>query len=533
MSDNEGIFKTPPPGAQYMEPVKEKTPQELEEERLKQENDLLQLQIELPHLYGWKWYPWAREFVETKNKMSFLCAANQISKSSTQIRKAIIWATDQALWPELWAKKPVQFWYLYPTKDQVSIEFETKWKQFLPRGTMKDDPVYGWEVERNNGHIRAIHFKSGVHIYFKTYAQNADALQTGTCDAIFCDEELPIDLFDELVFRISASDGYFNMVFTATLGQDFWRRTMEPEEDEKEEHPNAYKKTVSLYDALFYEDGTPSHWTLEKIKVIEGRCSTTNEILKRVHGKFIVLGGRKYESFDLKRHMKKPHPIPANWLIYGGADIGSGGDGSMEKEDGHKSALCYVAVSPDYRKGRVFLGWRGDNVVTTAGDVVQKHMAIVKDNKLTITQAYYDWGNADFGEIAKRMGVPFERAEKSHKIGEEVINTLFKNDMLYIYETEETIKLGSELASLKRSTSKKKAIDDFCDAFRYCVTKIPWDWGVLAGLSPDFEEEKPEEPLTAMQREIKERRQAFEENNAREEQRVQDEFDEWNEYYGG
>lgn len=524
--DIKGLFKTPFPGEKNVIPLKPRTAKE-ELEFLQAEEDRLRKQIELPFLYGWKWYKWARTFFESQNKINLLCAANQISKSSTQIRKCIHWATAQDLWPELWERAPIQFWYLYPTKAQVSAEFETKWKQFLPKGEMKKDPYYGWEVERKNGDIIAIHFNSGVHVYFKTYAQNASALQSGTCDAIFCDEELPVDLYEELMFRISASAGYFHMVFTATSGQDFWRRCLEPEGDEKEELPDALKLVVSLYEAMEYEDGTKSHWTIEKIKMVEARCSTHNEVLKRVFGKFIVLGGRKYEEFDIKRHLKKKHPVPSTWLIYVGADIGSGG------AEGHKAALCYVAVSPDFRQGRVFLGWRGpENVVTTAGDVVQKHIDLKKEHKLTITQQFYDWASVDFYNIATRLGEPFEKAEKSHDIGENFLNTLFKNNMLYIYEDEELVKLAGELATLKKTTNKRQAKDDFSDALRYAVTRIPWDWTAITG-APVETDEKPEEQLTEIQRQVKERRQAFSDENETERLRIEDEFNEWNEAYDG
>lgn len=521
------VFRTPAPGAALPRPAENAPIHEIDAwERAELER--LEITSGLPHLYGWKWYPWAAAFRDSTNQVNLLCAANQISKSSTQIRKCILWATDQSLWPGLWAQKPVQFWYLYPTQKQVNAEFETKWKQFLPKGEMQKDEFFGWKVEKYKGDVVAIHFNSGVHVYFKTYAQNVMALQTGTCDAIFCDEELPIELFDELMLRISASSGYFHMVFTATLGQDEWRRAMDPTQEEvdakKEFLPDAFKQTVSLYEAMKYEDGSPSHWTLEKIKKVEARCSTHNEVLKRVHGKFIVLGGRKYEAFDLKRHMKPKHPVPSGWLIYEGADIG-GGKGA------HKAALVFVAVSPDFRKGRVFLGWRGDHEVTTAGDVFQKHRMMCKDNKIQPTQKWYDWGNKDFGEIATRAGDPFEKAEKSHEKGEDVINTLFKNDMLLIYEDEELVKLGAELAALKKDENKKTAKDDFSDALRYAVTLIPWDWTVLTGAVSDLDVQ-PESPLTPLQQEIQERRKAFDDNQAEEAQRVQDEFDEWNDAYG-
>lgn len=490
-----------------------------------EENAKLQQSVELPFLYGWNWYQWAWNFYTSTNRINLLCAANQISKSSTQIRKCINWATDQKLWPELWNRPPIQFWYLYPTQKQVNAEFETKWKQFLPKGAMKDDEYYGWKEEKYKGDVIAIHFKSGVHVYFKTYMQSAAALQTGTCDAIFCDEELPVERFDELMLRISASDGYFHMVFTATLGQDYWRRAMEPESDEVETLPQAFKQTVSLYQAMSYMDGTTSHWTLERIKTVEARCSTHQEVLKRVFGKFIVLGGRKYESFDMKRHKKPKHPVPQNWLIYEGVDTGGGGDA-------HKAAICFVAVKPDYRQGRVFLGKRMDVGDTTAGDVFNEHQKMVKEHKLQVTQKWFDWGDKDFGVIATRAGDPFEPAEKSHEIGVPIVNTLFKNDMLFIYEDDELIKLCAELSTVKAKESKRTAKDDFTDALRYCVARIPWDWTAITGqaLEPD---EKLESPRSPMEQEIYERRKAFSNENDKEQQRLNDEFNEWNEAYDG
>ena len=55
----------------------------------------LELQKNVPHLHGWKLYKWAQEYWDSKDKVQLICAANQISKSSTQIRKHIHWATAQ------------------------------------------------------------------------------------------------------------------------------------------------------------------------------------------------------------------------------------------------------------------------------------------------------------------------------------------------------------------------------------------------------------------------------------------------------
>jgi len=481
----------------------------------------LKLMEGLPFLYGWKWYGWAREFFESANKLNFLCAANQISKSSTQIRKCIDWATNTSKWPMLWGRKPIQFWYLYPTASQCKIEFETKWKQFLPRGEFKSHPVYGWKEEIKNKELFAIHFNSGVHVYFKTYSQDVQSLQTGTCDAIFCDEELPVDLYDELIFRISASDGYFHMVFTATLGQDFWKAVLE-ETGTREKLPQAYKKQVSMYDCQFYEDGTPSHWTIEKIKIQEARCKSHNEILRRVYGKFVVDEGRKYEQFDLKRHMIPTKSFGDDWYYYCGVDPGSGG------RDNHPAAIAFVAVRRDFRLGYVIRGWRGDQLATTAGDIVNKFIEMRGGQEFQ--GMYYDQSDRDFFEISSRMEVPFQPADKSHDKGEEIINVLFKNNMLFIFDTPELQKLGWELSNLRLDTPKRVAKDDFADAMRYAITRIPWDWSAITGKSQ--EQAKNIEAKTLGNPIDIARRQAFEEGaHNRAQNALDEEIAEWAELY--
>lgn len=512
--------KTLPPG----EPKKETDTEQYKrlEEELRLEEQRKTLMYELPHLHGWGWYPWALEFFKSTNKMNFLCAANQISKSSTQIRKCIEWATNKNLWPQLWRKTPKQFWYLYPAQDVVNLEFELKWSEFLPRGAMKDDPYYGWEVIKKSGDVKGIKFNSGLLLVFKTYSQETVKLQTGTVDALFCDEELPEHHYHELSMRLNDTSGYFHMVFTATLGQDIWRLTMEPTEHEIERFPHAAKWTVSLYDAMKYVDGTPSHIDHQYILDVKAKCATHADVLRRVYGRFVLSEGRQFPSFDATKHLKKKHDIPHDWHIYGAADIGSGGTG------GHPAAIVFVAVRPDYRAGRVFCGWRGDDVITTSGDIVEKFLAMKKENKLHTVSQYYDWGAKDFETIAGRMNVTFLRADKSYDKGVDLINTLFKNDMLIIYDGPELAKLAGELSTLRIGQDKKKAKDDLADALRYAISSVPWDFSGIVGVASDLTE-VPEITLTPMEQEIEDRRRQFTEGIDHE---VQDEFNEWNDAYG-
>jgi hypothetical protein len=457
----------------------------------------------LPHLYGFPWYPWAKDFYDSTNKMNILVAANQISKSSTQIRKNVNWATNLKLWPSLWRRAPKVFWYLYPNKDVSTIEFEKKWvPEFMPRGRFEKDPQYGWRAEYQGSpkKIYAVHWNSGVTNYFKHYSQDVQDLQTGTVDALFGDEELPEVLFDELMMRLAASDGYANFVFTATLNQEMWRKAFATGNDEL--FKDAFKQQVSMYDCLRYADGSPSIWTPERIRQIESRCKSQTEIQRRVHGQFVTEEGRKFPTFESTRHMIRPIPVPHDWKFYAACDIGSGG------AQNHPAAIVFVAVRPDFRFGYVFKGWRGDGIETTSGDILDKYRELKA--AIPVSQQIYDGAAKDFGTISVRQGEPFLKAEKSHVIGEDIVNTLFKNDMLFVFETDELKKLGSELSSLMKATPKNHAKDDFCDALRYCLVAIPWDWSALAGsLSEEELAQKYAKPLTEkelLEREIQERR---------------------------
>ena len=448
----------------------------------------------LPHLYGFPWYEWAWRFFNSTNRMNLLVAGNQLSKSSTQIRKAIDWCTNTKKWPKLWPKNPVprNMWYLYPDSKVATIEVETKWiPEFLPRGPFKDHPVFGWKVVYEKKRVEKIVWNNGVQLHFKTYMQNPSSLQSSTVHAIFCDEELPQSIYDELQFRLAATDGYFHMVFTATLGQEMWWRAMEGTGDQ-EKFAHAFKQQVSMYDCMKYMDGRPGAFTKERISKIIKTCKSDNEVKKRVYGRFVSDTGLKYPAFDPSRHFVDPFPIvPGDWHLYGGVDPGTGGG------TGHPAAMGIIAVRPDYRRAYVCRGKRMDGEDTTSSDILEEF----KDMRgsWTLRNQLYDQASRDFHIIASRAGESFSKSEKSHELGEDIINTLFKNDMLFIFDTSDLRKLGQELVTLKVDTVKRRAADDFIDgAIRYTCTSIPWDWSVLSGDPTDeeIEESRRVRPMT-------------------------------------
>lgn len=494
-----------------------------------------ELREDLPHLYGLNHYVWSREFFESRNRMNLLCAANQIGKSSIAIRKNIEWACNKKLWPELWPTTPKQFWYFYPSDEVTTIEVEKKWvPEFLPRGDMKNHDNYGWDIEYKSGDVAAIHFRSGCSIYFKSYGQKTINLQTSSVHMMTFDEEAPEEIINECLARLRATRGYFNQVFTATRGLQIWYRAMECIGTAEEVFKDAWKRSVSMRDCMFYEDGTPSQWTPERIKEAESFCTSQSEILKRIDGRFVKDEGRRYLTFDPDRCLNDAsEKIPSNWRCYAGVDIGSGGRGRSA------GAIVIVACSPDLDRGRVVRTWRGDYEETTARDILEKYKEL--KSGLTITQACYDYQSREFGLIASRSGEPFLPADKQRHSGEQITNTLFQSGALTIdagvYDNQ---KLVTELMSVPAGEKNRKYQDDLTDALRYVLKLIPWDFVKIAPNLKLDDEDNNEVPHTMWTQsqytewEIKQRRgEMFDEDSKKDEwQTFRDEVSAWNEMYG-
>lgn len=438
----------------------------LERERVIKEN--------LPHLFGWPWYPWAWEFFNSTNRYNLIVAANQVSKSTTMIRKCTHWATATELWDGLWGRKPTTFWYVYPSLDVATVEFNEKWvKEVLPRGEQKEKGKYAWTHKMRAGKIDSIIFASGVTVYFKSYEQDDTNVQTTSVFALFLDEECPAEVYPEFNARTMSATikGYVHAAFTATLGQEFWRLAME-EKGKAETFKTAWKKQVSLFDCMKYTDGSKSAWTEEYIQQVIDGCGSEAEVQRRVYGRFVVDEGRRFPGFSRSVNYVTGHPVPKSWLIYAGVDIGSGGI------SGHPGAIVFVAVNPEFTQGRIFRGWRGDKIQTTSGDILDKFVEL--KGKLRCVGMYYDSQARDFRTLADSRGIPFQMADKSQDSGYNLLNTLYKLGVLKIYDDDpELLKLVLEHENLKVTTGKSHAKDDFSDAARFAVTKIPWDFKAI------------------------------------------------------
>lgn len=470
---------------------RKKKSQSVTETRLKREKLLLleqqrQLQEDLPHLYAHKHYKWSRRFFDSTNKMAFLTAANQCGKSTTQIKKCIHWATSPDLWPKLWPRAnrdAMQAWYLYPTRDVSTQEFESKWMPLMPKCV--DHPVYGWKLERKMKYVYSLTFNSGFRLFFKHYSQQATDLQAGTCHAIFCDEELPVELLPELQMRLAATNGYFSMVATPTIGQEFWRECLEDGKHFKD----ALKICVSLYDCLVFEDGSKSHWSKHRIDQLKKACATEQEIDRRIYGKFVVSEDLVFPSFSRDRNLMPKRKIPKDWSIWCGIDPGAGGI----KRTSSPSAITFLAVNPGMTEGEVFMTWRGDNEETTSSDLLLKYQEMCNEVGVRPVQTFYDWHKAEFAMVCSRKGVAVTMANKDRDSGFSTINTLFRLGVLRIHEgVYDNDKLVTEILNLRPVKQLKKK-DDLVDSTRYVIMGPNWDWTEMPTLKEKLKKKSQKE----------------------------------------
>lgn len=431
---------------------------------------------------------------------SFLCTKDFIvtHNSSTAIIDNIKKACEVELWHRFFyrgaaRRAPRVFWYLYPDNNKIEDEFLQHWEgEFLPQEPYRSrHPLYGWERETRKGKTHAIHFKSKVSVYFKSWYVD---LQAATVDMLTFDEEPPVGIIDECVNRLGATDGMLAAVFTATKCQEYFFDIMEERGKKKERFPGAWKRQISLFDCQKYADGSPGPWTTERINRRINACSDQRDVDIRIHGRILKpTSSLKYSSFRRERNVVPPAKWDPTWHLYAGIDLGSGG------KDNHPAAICFIAVRPDYKKAKVVRSWRGDpdkvlkwreesghpgGDETSNGDILRKFLEMKLEMELRGFKFFginYDWAAKDFEIQATAVGLPVEKAEKSHDIGEGLLNTSFKNQILDIEDNEENQDLIREIEGLRNDIDKKKAKDDAIDGMRYAYSKVPMDYSVIEG----------------------------------------------------
>ena len=123
---------------------------------------------------------------------------------------------------------PSQFWYLCPRRGVTTAEFKLKWEGVSTAGRFqKSSGVWVEEVQRPWEYDRPWSSILG-NSFLQNICSGCAKPETGTVDAIFCDEELPEHLYSNwqlaLTLRMATFTWYLLQPLGKTSGAAAWTR---------------------------------------------------------------------------------------------------------------------------------------------------------------------------------------------------------------------------------------------------------------------------------------------------------------------
>jgi phage terminase large subunit-like protein len=155
--------------------------------------------------------------------------------------------------------------------------------------------------------------KSGgsARLTFKSYEQGRRAFEGEAKDFVWCDEEPPLDIYVEMLYRLLTTKGIAYTTFTPLLGMsDMVRRFLEDESDDAE-------KTRVVIQAGW---GDVPHLD-EKEKSDLAKNTPPYQVRARTEGEPALGAGAVY-PFDETAIAVDPFPIPEFWPRAYGLDVG-------------------------------------------------------------------------------------------------------------------------------------------------------------------------------------------------------------------
>lgn len=281
-------------------------------------------------------YEKQKKFHNSKALERVLSGANQSGKTYSSCMEAAIHATG--LYPDWWEGHRLE-----PTYNEDRDEWELNiWVLATDSLTVRDSlmsKIVGTvEKDFRNGFIHRDMIKaekrimkSGVSglvdqvkirhasghdatLFFRSYEQGRENLQSATISIVYCDEEPPEEVIGELKARLTATGGLMYMAFTPLNGmtelvQEFWRG-----DDE-----DKFLVCLSMYDA--------GHMTEDLLRKAEKRYASLkySERQARMYGIPAMGAGMVYPVPDEELIGELPRDLPdyrLKWL--NGMDFGRG-----------------------------------------------------------------------------------------------------------------------------------------------------------------------------------------------------------------
>lgn len=290
-------------------------------------------------------YPKQYEFYATGKtfRQRALVKGNRVGGTLSAAYEVAMHLTGQYpdWWPGRRYDRPTAGWVVTPSSEKVkdpiqialfgTADANPRGENFgtgaIPLDTILDISTRQSNVKSVFEHCQVRHVSGGIStIGSKTFEQGREKVQGASLDFVWPDEEVPMDIYGELVARVQDRDGFIMPTFTPLLGMT---NLVQLYFDNPDKNPRRTYVNMTLHDCIggVWPDGTPwageewkGHYTKERVDQIVADYPA-RERKTRVLG-IPMMGEGLVFPVDHDEYTISPIQIPRWWPRICGLDFG-------------------------------------------------------------------------------------------------------------------------------------------------------------------------------------------------------------------
>lgn len=315
-------------------------------------------------------FEYQRKVHECTKKFRVFTAGNKTGKTYSLMREALWWALDCHPYLELpKIKKTILIIGVTMEETDQSL-WQQNLMQWIPESKVS-------KIKRSGTYISEIHFKNGNVLIFKSYERGREKLQSINAHLVVMDEQPPVDCYEELVERVSATKGRLLLGFTPLKVDLELKRRLEALPPSEVEFFKFSKYECPLY-------------TKEEIDIqVEGMHSSA--VRPRVFGDWASWSGRLLPAFNMEKNTCKPFKIPDTWRKAITVDPATSGE----------SAVCWLAEKPYSKEWIIYRTRFYSNIAPS--ELIQAIEEATEESRQEFVIRVYDSQAAWFRAEYKKM----------------------------------------------------------------------------------------------------------------------------------
>lgn len=409
-------------------------------------------------------YPKHHEFFEAgkKYRTRLFVAGNQVGKSTSAAVEIACHMTG--IYPSWWDgirfERPVSGWIVGKNTALVTQTIQPNLlgpvnafgtgliaKECLDLATLTDvkrasSPISTFRVKHISGGYSTCAFKSGE--------QGRESFQAATLDFVWCDEEVPYDVFNECAVRLMVRKGIMLYSFSPLKGTSEVIKAFSVDGNfvEGAVGNDAYIVRCSMYDAKHIDAGT-----IEDIK------NRTPPFLRdaRILG-IPSLGAGAIYPVPESEFVVPSFPIPKHWKRMFGMDVGA------------KTAAVWLAQNPDNNQWHAYQEYyreRAEPAIHAAAIASRGSWIPGAIDPASRQRSQID--GQQLMEMYKERGLSLSKAINAVESGLYTVWDMLSTDQLKIHDN--CTFLLREMRGYSRNEKGEviKKEDHLCDSLRYAV----------------------------------------------------------------